>query len=207
MKWNVKEIAFLYQPDVFSGTFSNPKMQERHEQEVEKKLEVLVTALSKEPNPLKAMHILHKKDQLQFFLNNKASFKLSGDLEKAFIALYLASNGPFLSDGKSKQWNEMFSECDPEALFSIGSPVTFETTTLYRGSISGFSKGLCWTPDKINVDYLAKRWSDASLSGGELFEVDVTKDDIMLYLEHPREEKIILSPEFIDQANIRPYAG
>jgi hypothetical protein len=206
MKWNVKNIAYLYQPDVFKGTFSNPKMQERHEREVAKKLEKLVTAISKEANPLKAMNILHKKDRLQFLLNNTPSFQLSGDYEEALLTLYLNENGPFVSTGDAQQWNELFLQCDTKRLSQLGSQLPFDNGTVYRGSISGFKKSICWSPEKKNVDYLLKRWSDSRLSGGELFEVDITVDNVMVYLEDPREPKVLLTPEFIASAKIRNYS-
>lgn len=207
MKWNVKNIAFLYRPDVFPETFSNPKMQERHEQEVEKKLSALVTALSRQSDPLKAMAILHVKDQLQFLLNNSPSFQQAKQYEKALLLLYFRENGPFVSDGKSEQWNELFRICDVEALLALGDEVSFTTATIYRGSVSGFKRCLCWTPEKKNVNNRQKRWSDTSLRGGELFEVDVSKADVLYYLKHPREEKIILDPDFIAKATIREYQG
>lgn len=207
MKWNVKNIAFLYQPDVFSGTFSSPQMQERHEKEVAEKLEALTTAVAKEPSPLKAMNLLHKKDRLQFLLNNTTAFTLAGDYEEAVLSIYLTDNGPFLSAGNAEQWNGLFNKCNKETLHNLGTSVTFERTTIYRGSVSGFQRSLCWTTEKKTAEYLLNRWSNDELSGGELFEAEISKDNVMVYLEDPREPILLLHPEMVATLEIHPFTG
>ncbi len=205
MTWNVKDIAFLYRPDVFGGTFDNAKMQERHDQEVQKKLDTLQSALYRETDPFKAMKVLHPKDHLQFLQNNLPSFKISGNFEQAVVTLYCKANTPFSSGGDRTLWNTLFESCDSTRLYTLGEPVTFESATVYRGSLSGFSKSLNWTPDKQRADHYAKRWQNPDLGGGKLYEVDITKSNILIYLKHRSEDLVILAPNFVRSAKVRSF--
>ena len=110
MRWNVEDIAFLYRPDVFTGTFDNAKMQARHEQEVQRKLEALKTALDAETDPFEAMIILNNKDHLQFLLNNIEPFRDAGRFEEAVLALYGRLNAPFASGGDAAVWSDLFEK-------------------------------------------------------------------------------------------------
>ena len=99
----------------------------------------------------------------------------------------------------------MFTACDRARLFSLGSPVTFVSATVYRGSLSGFQRSLSWTPERQLAEQFAERWKDPSLGGGELYEVDIHKANILIHLKHRHEEKLILTPEFIASAEIRIF--
>ncbi len=205
MKWNIEDITFLHPPDVFTGSFDNAKMQTRHEQQIQTKLEEIKTAIDQETDPLEAMKKLHTRDQLKFFLNNLGSFRDAGKLEEAVLALYGKLNGPFSSGGDAAVWHNLFEACDTTRLYSLGDPVTFTSATVYAGSVSGFKRSLSWTPDRQRAEWFAERWKDPSRGGGELYEVDITKANILVYLKHRHEEELILTPEFIKSAVIRVF--
>ncbi len=205
MKWNVKDIAFLHRPDIFIGTFENEKMQVRYEKELQVKLKAIHKAIDTETDPYEAMRKLHKYDQLQFVLNNKRVFQEAERFEKAVILLYCRSNGPFISGGDVAFWSSLFAECDKSLLYDLGDPVPFESATVYRGSILGVEKGLSWTPDRQSVSNFAERWKDPSLGGGELYEIDIKKENVLVYLHHRREDEVILSPDCITTENIRIF--
>ncbi len=205
MKWNVEDIAFLYRPDVFTGSFDNAKMQARHEQQVKKKLEDLKAAIDAEADPLLAMTKLNTKDHIQFLQNNLEHFRDAGRLEKTVLLLYSRLNAPFASGGDAAVWNSLFETCDATAMYRLGSPVSFNSRTVYRGSVSGFKRSLSWTPDRKRAEQFAQRWQDTSLGGGEIYEVDITKTSILLYLKKSPEDEILLMPEFIKSAEIRAF--
>lgn len=205
MKWNVENIAFLHPPDVFAGSFDNAKMQARHERQLQEKLEAVKTALAREADPLAAMHKLHAKDQLIFFKNNLGLFRESGRLEEAVLALYGKLNGPFSSGGDVAVWHGLFAACDATRLSGLGEPLALTSATVYRGSLSGFQRSLSWTPDRRRAEWFGERWKDPALGGGELYEVDVARSNILVYLRHRHEEEVVLSPDFIKAAEIRPF--
>lgn len=205
MKWNVKDIAFLYPPDVFTGAFVNEIMEARHREEMQKKLDTLKRTIAKEDDPLKAMSALHKNDHLQFLQNNVEEFRKAGRLEEAVIALYTLTNTPYSSDRKTALWNELLDSCDRTKLYECGEPVTYSSTTVYRGSVSGFKDSLIWTPDKNSIERIAKRWEDPDLGGGDLFEMDIQKEDVLVFLKLRRGDEVILSPQCIKSAKMRNY--
>lgn len=205
MKWNVEAISFLHPPDVFAGAFDNAKMQARHEQQMQRKLEEIKTALDREADPLEAMNKLHIRDHLQFFLNNLRLFRDAGRLEEAVLALYGRLNAPFSSGGDAALWNRLFEACDTTRLYNLGEPVTFASATVYRGSVSGFVRSLSWTPDRQRAERFAERWQDQTLGGGEVYAVDITKADVLVYLLHRREEELLLAPGFVTSAEIRIF--
>ncbi len=205
MKWNVEKVAFLHRPDVFEGSFGNAKMQERHEKELRQKLEALHNALKAESDPFLAMKILHPNDHAQFFDNNQLVFHDSCRFEEAVLFLYRKENNTFYSSGDFKMWGELFGKCEKKRLLSLGEPLDFEKITVYRGSVMGVRKGLCWTPDRKLAEKFAKRWGDPSLSGGELYEVDVTKDDILVILKTRGGVEMLLDHVFISNAEIRDF--
>ncbi|SHO51938.1 hypothetical protein [Desulfopila aestuarii] len=207
LKWNVQDIAFLYPPDVFTGAFDNEVMEARHREEMQKKLENLKSSIAAEDDPFVAMQLLHKKDHLQFLRNNIDAFRQAEKLEQAVITLYTQWNTPFSSDGDQYLWNELFEACDKKRLYDSGAPIAFSSATIYRGSISGFQRSLIWTPDKATVERIAKRWEDPNLGGGHLFEVDVKKEDVLLFLKLRRGDEVIVSPQFIKTAKIRKYGS
>lgn len=205
MKWNLEDIAFLYPPDVFTGTFDNAKMQARHEQQMHEKLEGIKAALGRESDPLKAIKKLHVKDHLRFFLNNEALFREADSFEQAVLALYGKLNAPFASGGDASVWTSLFAACDRVKLYGLGVSVGFASATVYSGSVSGFQRGLSWTPERQRVEQFAERWKEASLGGGELYEVDISKTNVLVYLRHRHEEELILDPEFVRTAPIRAF--
>lgn len=207
MKWNVKDIAFLYPPDVYIGAFDNEQMEARHREEMEKKLENLKTTLAAEDDPFAAMTLLHKKDHLQFLCNNMDAFREAGRLEETVVTLYTRQNTPFSSAGDARLWNKLFESCDRKKLSECGSPTPFATATVYRGSISGFKHSLIWTPDHQTVVRIAQKWDDTDAAGGEMYEVDVNQADVLVFLKKRRGEEVILAPEFIATARIRAYPG
>ena len=207
MKWNVSNIIFLHQPEHFLGRFDNPKMQERHEQSLEKSLNALKAAMAAESDPLQALRLLYKKDHVQFLLNNLDEFRRKNRLEEAVIAFYSADNGPFSSGGDSALWVRLFNQCDKSKLRRYGLPFPTRVKKVYRGSVSGFMQSLAWTPDKKIVEKFAVRWRDPALGGGELYEVSVLPENVLVYLHQGHEEVVILSPDYINQADIRPYRG
>lgn len=205
MRWNVEDIAFLYRPDVFTGSFDNAKMQARHEQEVQRKLEKLKTAIDVETDPFEAMKILNTKDHIQFLLNNLEEFRDAGRLEEAVLVLYGRLNAPFASGGEATVWNDLFEECDTTRLYNLGDPVIFVPSTVYRGSISGVKRSLSWTPNRKRAEKFAERWKDPALGGGEIYEVDINKSDILFYRKHGHEDEVILAPAFVRSAEIRDF--
>ena len=66
-------------------------------------------------------------------------------------------------------------------------------------------RSLAWTPDRKIVEKFAKRWADPSLGGGKLYEVTVSPENVLVYMQKGPEEIVILSPEYIRTAEIRPY--
>jgi len=204
MKWNVKDIGFLHPPDVFTGTFDNSNMQERHERQVQIKLAALKSALARESDPLGAMHKLHKKDHLQFLLNNQGAFQEAARLEEGVLLLYCRDHGPFVSGSDVAMWSDLFEACDNESLYKLGDPVTFASTTVYRGSVMGIKRSLSWSADRQKAKWYAERWQDP-VGGGEIYEVDITKRDVLVYLEQSREAEIIVDPLFIKSAEIRVF--
>ena len=205
MRWNVEDIAFLYRPDVFTGSFDNAKMQARHEQEVQRKLEALKTALDAETDPFEAMIILNSKDHFQFLLNNIEAFRDAGRFEEAVLALYGRLNAPFASGGDAAVWSDLFEKCDTKNLYSLGDPIIFVPNTVYRGSVSGMKRSLSWTPNRKRAEKFAERWKDPSLGGGKIYEVDITKANIMIYRKYGHEDEVLLTPEFIKLAEISDF--
>lgn len=205
MKWNVEEIAFLYPPDVFTGSFDNAKMQQRHEKQVQEKLEGIMMAIEGESDPLAAMKKLNSRDHIQFLRNNQVAFEDAERLEEVVLFLYARLNAPFASGGDAAIWNSLFESCDKTKMYRLGTPVSFSTATVYRGSISGFMRSLSWTPDRNRAEKFARRWHDPSLGGGELYEVDITRANILIYIKHPHEGEILVDPTFIQTADIRPF--
>jgi hypothetical protein len=205
MKWNIDKIIFLHPPEYFLGTFDIPQMQERHEKELKKSLMLLQTAIAGEADPLKALHLLHWKDHIQFLVNNFEEFRNSGRLEETVILLYGRDNGPFSSGGNRDLWEKLFTECDSAMLRKQGEPLPANLKIVYRGSVSGVMNSLAWTPDRKIVEKFAVRWADRSLGGGELYEVDITPDNVLVYMQKGHEKIVILSPEYLKAATIRPY--
>ncbi len=205
MKWNVEDIAFLYPPDVFIGSFDNDKMQARHELEVQRKLKELKAALDQETDPFLAMKKLNTKDHLQFLQNNLQQFQATGRLEEAVLLLYSKLNAPSSSGGDAAVWNNLFEQCDITELYKLGSPVSISTTTIYRVSVTGLKRSLSWTPDRKMAEKFSRRWEDPTLGGGVVYETDITRNNILVYLKRRHGDEILLAPAFIKSAVIRVF--
>lgn len=211
MRWNLDKLGFLYQPEYFLGSFDEPKMQERHEKELKQSLDNLKKSVSEETDPLEAMNILNPKDHIQFLENNFEAFRNNNKLEEAVVTIYCANNTPFSSHGDPEFWNNLFKECDESQLKSCGLPLPPDVKKVYRGSITGKKGGLVWTTEKEVVDRIAESWEYPSSGEVTLFEIAVAPENILLYLEKPVRKRIeklvILSPVFLQSAEIEPYNG
>jgi hypothetical protein len=205
MKWNLDDIVFLHQPDVFTGTFDNVKMQARHEEMLRDRLAAIMAALDQETDPLKAMQVLNDKEHLRFFLNNEDQFRKQRQFEAATLFLYGRQNSPFTSGGDQQIWQRLFSACDRQLLFALGSPVTLTAATVYSGSVAGLQRGLSWTPDRQRAEGFASRWADPTLGGGQLYEVGIGKKDILIHQKRRHEVELILDPAYIATAEIRLF--
>lgn len=205
MKWNLQNVAFLYPPDVFTGAFDNEKLEAKHREEMRKKLDALKRAVAAEEDPFVAMQKLHKKDHRQFLCNNLDEFRQAGRLEEGVVTLYSQVNTPFSSDGDATLWNELFEACDKKMLYDYGSPVMFSSATVYGGSISGFQKSLIWTPERTTAERIARKWGDPDSGGDIMYEVDVKKEDVLVFLKLRRGDELILAPDFIQTAVIREF--
>lgn len=205
MHWNLQDVHFLYPPDVFIGSFDNDKMQARHEIQVAEKLGTLMAAVGRETDPFLAMKKLHIKDQLQFLINNLTAFQLAERLEEALLIIYSRRNAPFSSEGDPAVWNSLFRLCQQDRLCQLGDPIPSQPTRVYRGSVSGCMRSLSWTPDIMSARRFADRWQDSSLGGGEIYQVDITPSDILIYRKNRHEEEMLLRPQFIETAEIRLF--
>jgi hypothetical protein len=200
IQWNLDNIRFLYPPDDFTGSFANAKMQERHKATQEQKIKVLLDHLAKESHPLTAMLGLHKLDQHQFLHNNLQKFRMAGCLEETVLLLFYRNNTPFALIGYYDEWLELFTACDPEKIAARGKSIPFEITTAYRGSLTGNAKGLSWTINREEARWFLERWQDKSLGGGTVFALEVSRSDVLVYIEDERRREIILRPEIVDKA-------
>ncbi len=207
MRWNISNIGFLHQPEDFLGSFDNDIMQLRHEQQIRMKLEKIKSALDQEKNALKAMLLLNSRDHIQFLQNNIESFLADGELESAVLKLYRRKNGPFSTPSDIETWSPFFRRCDKKRLYDRGEPVSFTQATVYRGATIGSARSLSWSPDRTRALWYADRWKDPELGGGKLFEVDITASDFLVYLTDKHEKEIILTPDFVETAAIRPFSA
>lgn len=195
MLWNLKDIQFLFQPDVFAGTFSNPKMQARHEAMQKEKIASLKKQLQQTSDPLEALLILHKDDHTNFLRSNKSLFVAAGEFEEAVLRLYFRKNTPFFTDGSFDTWLDLFRECDPERLMAKGTPLPSSAVTCYRGSVTGVAKGLCWTLDHQYVQKILDSWADPDLGGGTVFSETFSDQDIIYHVDDGKRHEIILRPD------------
>ncbi len=44
------------------------------------------------------------------------------------------------------------------------------------------------------------RWADKELGGGTVFALDITRDDILVYIEDKIKQEVILIPEVAERA-------
>ena len=205
MKWNTEALNFLYPPDSFSGVFDNANMQARHEEQMQIKIKVLKSAIALETDPAKAMNKLHSNDHLQFLLNNRNIFQEAGRLEEVLLTLYSRRHGPFSSGGDVSMWSNLFETCDTTSLYKLGDPVPFVSATVYRGAAMGIKRSLSWSADRQRAELFFERWQDPVVGGGQIYEVDISKKNVLVRLKQSRESEIILAPTFIKSAEIRVF--
>lgn len=198
MPWQLENIRFLYPPDDFTGTFGNAKMQERHKAIQDLKVSVILEHLKSHANPLEAMHGLHPLDHLQFLHNNLKKFRESGCLERTVLQLYSRKNTPFALVGDYEEWKSLFAQCDPARMYEEGKPVPFDRTMAYRGSLTGNPKGLSWTVSQEEAAWFLDRWKDKSLGGGSVFAMEISKQDVMVYIEEGHRREVILHPALVE---------
>ena len=202
MSWNFEAIEFLYPPDVYMGTFDNPKMQARQEEMTQKKLDGLRKAVEAERDPLEAMMRLHKRDRIQFLFNNDRVFREAGRFEAAVLRLYALTNSPFVSGGDPQVWEQLFESCDRENLQALGGPFPFESARVYRIAITAIEKGLSWTLSRKKIQTFEDRWEEQGIGRGKIYVTETTKKDILVYLKDRQEEEVILDPQFVRTATI-----
>lgn len=203
MQWKLDKIRFLYPPDDFVGSFSNEKMQARHKAMQEQKVKDLLARLEVEEDPIKAMRILNPLEHIRFLLNNLDQFKQKNCLEKAFLLLFFHKNTPFAAAGDYDIWLFLLKKCDPDLLYKAGRPFPYERVTAYRGSVTGINRGLCWTVNRETTDWILERWEDKELGGGTVFALEITRSDILVYIEDKIRQEVILLPEVAETARIQ----
>lgn len=203
MPWNLDQIRFLYPPDDFVGSFINEKMQARHKTLQDEKIKVILTNLEKAKSPLEAMRALHKDDQIQFLQNNVEGFQQAHCFEEAVILLYYRKNGPFAPTDSYSIWEKMLGVCSPEGMERVGSSFPAKTMTAYRGSVIGIAKGLSWTVSKKKADWFLDRWKDKEMGGGTIFSTEISKKDVLYYIENDKKHEVILYPHVLETAEIK----
>lgn len=200
MQWKLDKIRFLYPPDDFTGSFINEKMQARHKAMQDQKIKEILTQLESAENSIEAMRFLNPLEHIQFLLNNLEAFKQQKCLEKAVLLLYCRKNTPFAASGDYDTWKFLLKECDTERLYQQGSPFPEKSVTAYRGSVTGVPRGLSWTISRKTTAWILDRWEDKELGGGTVFALDITRDDILVYLEDDVKQEVILIPEVAETA-------
>ena len=200
MQWKLDHVRFLYPPDDFTGTFANAKMQERHKASQDQKVKVILEHLESHDNPLEAMRGLHPLDHLQFLHNNLEKFRQAGCLEKTVLLLYYRKNTPFAAVGDYNEWKSLLAQCDPARLYQEGKPFPFDKTTAFRGSVTDNPKGLSWTISREEAIWFLERWKDKSLGGGTVFAMEITRQDVLVYIEDEHRREVILIPEVAENS-------
>jgi hypothetical protein len=200
MRWNLDNIRFLYPPDDFLGTFTNPMMQARHEAAQKKKIADIMEKLLATDDPFQAMIALNSRSHLHFLLNNIELFKKSGVFEKTVLLLYYRKNTPFVGTDDLPTWIKLFKLCDRQLLYGLGTPITAKEMTVYRGSVTGISQGLSWTTSPEKVAWFLDRWKDTELGGGTVFSLQVNRQDILVHIVDKEKQEVILDPDFLEDA-------
>ncbi|MBU1568424.1 MAG: hypothetical protein KJ630_22705, partial [Proteobacteria bacterium] len=193
----------LYPPDDFTGTFANAKMQERHKANQDQKIKIILDHLESRKNSLEAMQGLNPLDHLQFLHNNLEKFRQDGCLEKTVLLLYYRKNTPFAAVGDYSEWKSLLAQCDPARLYEEGKPFPFDKTTAYRGSVTGNPKGLSWTVSHEEAAWFLERWKDKSQGGGTVFAMEISRRDVLIYIEDEHRREVILTPEVAENSVAR----
>lgn len=195
MRWQLDNIRFLHPPDDFMGAFTNEKMQARHKALQDEKIRQILHDLESENNPFLAMLILNPLEHVRFLLNNLEKFKAAGCLEKAALLLYYRKNTPFASAGDYDVWKFLFENCDRDRMYSEGQPFPHTTITAYRGSVTGVPRGFSWTVSKEKAAWILEQWQNKELGGGTVFALEISRQDILAYIEDDRRQEVVLVPE------------
>lgn len=198
MPWNLENIRFLYPPDDFLGKFDNEKMQERHEAAQKVKIDHILVGMKETKDPISAMNLLHKRSHIPFLLNNIDLFIEAACFEQTVLQLYYRKNTPFIGTDDLPTWAKLFKLCNSETLDSIGKPLPQSEITVYRGSVTGNSKGLSWTISKEKADWFLNRWQDKDMGGGTVYAMQISRDDIIIHYVDDEKQEIILKPERLD---------
>ena len=202
MKWNLSRIKFLYPPDNFVGSFANEKMQARHQELQDEKINTILKDLAAAKTPAAALQVLNNLDHVQFLLNNIKEFREHKCLEETVLKLYRRDNNAFASGGKHDIWHNLFLECNAQRFYRLGAAFPDEKTPAYRGSVAGVKKGFCWTINRKKVDWFLERWRDKEQGGGTIFSTIISRRDLLIYLKDKEMEELIVSPQFLETAKI-----
>jgi hypothetical protein len=202
MQWNLDKIRFLYPPDDFTGSFNNEKMQARHKALQDQKINDLLIQLETAETPLAAMYVLNPLEHIRFLLNNLEHFKQQQCLEKAVLWVYCRKNTPFAAAGDYATWKFLLNSCDADRLYQQGSPFPHTRITAYRGSVTGIARGLSWTISRKEAAWILDRWKDKELGGGTVFALEITRKDILVYIEDKIKQEVILVPEVAETAEV-----
>lgn len=201
MHWQLDNIRFLHPPDDFMGSFDNEKMQARHKALQDEKIKQLLHDLEDEDNPFKAMLILNPLEHIRFVLNNLEKFKAASCLEKTVLLLYYRKNTPFAAAGDYKVWKLLFEHCDRDLIYKEGQPFPHTKVTAYRGSLTGVPRGFSWTVSKEKAAWILDQWQDKDLGGGTVFTLEISRKDILAYVEDEHRQEVILTPEMAENTN------
>jgi len=202
MKWNLNKIKFLHPPDNFPGSFSNEIMQMKHKAMQEAKINAILKDLEGCNRPLDALKKLNNLDHIQFIFNNIEEFRTEKCLEETILRLYTRQNNSFETGGIFEIWHDLFSQCDGEQFYGLGEPFPDEKILAFRGSVAGVVKGFSWTTNREKIDWFTERWHDKSLGGGTIFSTHISRKDILIYLNDKEQAEIIVSPQFLEAAEI-----
>lgn len=194
-KWNLEDIRFLHPPHDFVGTFSNDKMQERHLAMQRQKILEIEQELAAAEDPAKAMLVLDKREHLRFLHNNIELFKEAYLFEKTVLRLFYYGNTPFAAAGKYEDWAELFRLCDKKRLAACGPDIPEGILSCFRGSVTGVAKGLSWTVDTSEVQWILNRWADKDEGGGTVFAAQIPREAILVYIEEGRKKEVIIDPD------------
>lgn len=203
LQWNLDKIRFLYPPDDFTGSFTNEKMQARHKAMQDQKIKELLDQLENAESPIEAMLVLNPLEHIQFLCNNIELFKQKSYLEEAFLLLYYRKNTPFAAAGDYDVWKFIINNCDRGSLYEKGKPFPYDSVTAYRGSVTGITRGLSWTVSRERVARVLERWQDKELGGGTVFSLEITRKDILVYVEDEIRKEVILVPDVAERAEVR----
>ena len=195
MQWKLDDIRFLHPPYDFVGSFTNEKMQERHEKMQAAKVKEIRTALYNAQRPVDAMNVLNPTEHIQFIHNNLDKFRETNTLESTVLRLYYRKNTPFAPAGVYETWLLLLDLCDKDKLLAQGKPFPKDGCMAYRGSLTNIPQGLSWTTDIKEVQWILNRWKDKETGGGTVYSAKIHPEDILVYVVDAKRQEVILKPE------------